>query len=287
MANESPKISIIVPIYNTGEYLAECLDSILHQTFRDYEVICIDDGSPDKSYLTAQKYAEKDGRIRIIRQENQGVVSARNNAIKIARGEYIFPLDSDDKIAPTALEKLYEIMATKKYQAVCPLGFLFGKENRPWMLPKPSRWNMYSRKNGLHNSTIYPKSLWEKYGGYDEQFEDGKEDFDFFLNFIDDHQPVCQTKERLFYYRVKSPEKSRDKNVSRNKNIKKKLNRLLFKKRPIMMWYYGLRKILNVPKNIIRFFFCVSLSKNAEIWSICIFKIPVISWPNAIENINN
>lgn len=104
------KISVIVPCYNQEKYIKECLDSLVSQTFKDYEVIVIDDGSTDDSAEIVNEYVKHNKNIRLIRQANQGVVVARNNAIKQAQGTYIYPLDADDKIAPTCLERLYYII---------------------------------------------------------------------------------------------------------------------------------------------------------------------------------
>ena len=82
-------ISVIVPVYNTGKYLSQCLDSILTQTFTDFEVICINDGSTDNSDKILADYAKRDKRIHVITQKNSGVVVARNNGIAQARGIYI------------------------------------------------------------------------------------------------------------------------------------------------------------------------------------------------------
>lgn len=89
-------ISIIIPVYNVEKYLSECLNSIFAQTYTDYEVILVDDGSPDKSGAICDEYAQKDCRIRVIHQKNAGVSVARNNGINQARGEWITFVDSDD-----------------------------------------------------------------------------------------------------------------------------------------------------------------------------------------------
>ncbi len=102
------KFSVIVPVYNTEKYLAECLDSIINQTIKNIEIICIDDGSTDESAKLLREYATRDNRIKIISQTNQGLSVARNNAIKIACGEYLCFVDSDDYLVPNALETLYE-----------------------------------------------------------------------------------------------------------------------------------------------------------------------------------
>lgn len=105
-----PKISVIIPVYNVGNYLAKCLDSVLNQTFGDFEAICVNDGSTDNCASILEEYARKDSRIKVISQENQGVASARNNGLQQARGEYVSFLDSDDEIAPQFFEKLYRAL---------------------------------------------------------------------------------------------------------------------------------------------------------------------------------
>ena len=101
-----PSVSIIVPIYKAESYLIRCLDSIKAQTFTDYEVIMIDDGSPDRSAMIAEGYTA-DPRFRLYRQKNAGVGAVRNRGLSLARGEYIAFVDSDDAITPDHLDKLY------------------------------------------------------------------------------------------------------------------------------------------------------------------------------------
>lgn len=102
-----PQISVIVPIYNTEDYLEECLNSILCQTFSDFELILVDDGSTDKSGTICDEYEKKDSRIKIIHQNNSGQSAARNNAIQLSKAEWITFVDSDDVIHPQYLEELH------------------------------------------------------------------------------------------------------------------------------------------------------------------------------------
>ena len=103
-----PKISVIIPVYNVEKYLPACLDSVITQTLRDIEIICINDGSPDNSLAILQDYAAKDERIVLIDKQNEGVGKARNDGIRAAAGEFIAFMDSDDYYpAPDVLEKLY------------------------------------------------------------------------------------------------------------------------------------------------------------------------------------
>ena len=111
----SPKISVIIPVYKVEQYLATCLESVLAQTFDDFEVICVNDGSPDNCGKILEDYAKKDNRIKVITQENKGLSMARNQGLKVAKGEYIFFLDSDDCMHPDLLKITY--MAAKKNKA--------------------------------------------------------------------------------------------------------------------------------------------------------------------------
>lgn len=104
-----PKISIIVPIYKAENFLHKCLDSILSQSFEDYELILINDGSPDNSGIICDKYAAGDNRIRVVHQQNKGVSAARNAGIRIAQGEWLCFIDSDDFISRTYLEDFMKL----------------------------------------------------------------------------------------------------------------------------------------------------------------------------------
>ncbi len=102
------KISIVLPVYNVANYLRKCLDSLVNQTFEDFEVICVNDGSTDLSLGILEGYSLTDSRFKIITQENQGLSGARNTGIQHVQGDYILFVDSDDWLEETALEQLYE-----------------------------------------------------------------------------------------------------------------------------------------------------------------------------------
>lgn len=101
------KVSVVIPVYNVEDYLEECLESIINQTLKDIEIICINDGSTDNSLKILEDYAEKDGRIKIYSQENSGLSASRNQGIKLSRGEYIYFIDSDDYLELETLQELY------------------------------------------------------------------------------------------------------------------------------------------------------------------------------------
>src|SRR5687768_12871254 len=105
MATSTPKVSVIMPVYNTELYLQDCLDSVLNQTLPDFELICVDDSSTDGSVAILEENAKKDSRIHIVHQENAGAGAARNNGFRNATGEFTFFLDSDDLCDLHLLEK--------------------------------------------------------------------------------------------------------------------------------------------------------------------------------------
>ena len=105
-----PKVSIIVPVYNAQEYLKRCVDSILSQDYRDFELLLMDDGSKDASGEICDAYAQQDGRVRVVHKENTGVSDTRNQALELARGTFLQFLDSDDWIVPEATRLLVRSM---------------------------------------------------------------------------------------------------------------------------------------------------------------------------------
>ena len=106
--NAQPKISVIVPVYKCEQYIHRCVNSILNQTFSDFELILVDDGSPDNCGEICEEYAKKDFRVKVIHQVNGGQAAARNNGVKEAQGEWLHFVDSDDMIHPKTLEILYK-----------------------------------------------------------------------------------------------------------------------------------------------------------------------------------
>ena len=107
MNQQQPKVSVIIPVYNAEAYLRECLDSVISQTLRDVEILCVDDGSTDGSLGLLKEYEEKDSRIRVLTQPNINAGAARNNGLRYAKGEYLSFLDADDVFELDMLEKAY------------------------------------------------------------------------------------------------------------------------------------------------------------------------------------
>ena len=114
-----PEISVIVPVYKVEEFLRDCIDSILNQTFGDYELILVDDGSPDRCGQICDDYAVKDNRIKVIHQENKGLSGARNVGLEVMTGNYITFIDSDDVVESHYLQILYEALTIEKADISC------------------------------------------------------------------------------------------------------------------------------------------------------------------------
>ncbi len=240
MSAKSPIISIIIPVYNSEKYLQDTLDSVLKQSFSDFEVICIDDGSTDKSNELLTKYESKDRRIHIITQKNQGVVCSKNNAVKHVRGEFICFLDSDDVIEEKFLEKSYNAIIAGQGDIVSCRVMLFGCENGEMYLHKPTKLNM-SRGNCLVNTALLKKTLFDKSGGFDEAFSKGLEDYDLWLNMIYRQNAIFyRIPEFLFFYRIKPTDESR--NATCAKTHSTALFNLLHKKYPQIVTYQKLYK---------------------------------------------
>lgn len=116
--NKSPQISVIVPVYNLEKYLPQCIESILFQTLDDFELILVDDGSLDHSGDICKEYAAKDNRVKVFRQKNLGVSTARNKGLEKARGKYIVFVDADDYVRPNYLQDLFEALPPGENEAL-------------------------------------------------------------------------------------------------------------------------------------------------------------------------
>ncbi|OWT33487.1 glycosyltransferase [Methanobrevibacter sp. 87.7] len=112
------KVSVVIPVYNVEDFLGECLDSIINQTLNDIEIICVNDGSKDKSLEILNEYANKDNRITVISQKNGGHAAATNRGMELAKGKYLYLMDSDDILDLTALEKTYNLAEEKNADLV-------------------------------------------------------------------------------------------------------------------------------------------------------------------------
>lgn len=196
------KISVIIPCYNQGAYIEETITSVLNQTFQDFEIIIVNDGSTDPDTNTYLKNLKKP-KTKVIFTKNQGVASARNTGIKEASGDYILPLDADDKIGKEYLEKAVQILdkdlnITLVY---CEAEYFDGKKGS-WRLPEFS-FDRLLMNNIIFCSGIFRKKDWEKIGGYSENMVHGYEDWEFWISLLENGGNVYKIPEILFYYRIK------------------------------------------------------------------------------------
>ena len=201
----SPVISVIVPCYNYGKYLEQAIESILAQTFLDYEIVVVDDGSTDqltKDVLRTIKYFG----VRVIRTGNRGLAAARNLAIKQANGEFIVPLDADDKIQPEFLEKCYRTFLENPQTGFVYTGMrYFGDRTDAHAYP----YNYYKLLFWcfLNPTGCYRKKDWSRVGGYNEKDRDlyGYEDWEFWIRFGEMGIFGTLISEPLFLYRKHGP----------------------------------------------------------------------------------
>ena len=129
------KISVIMPIYNAGEYLGRAISDVLKQSFTDFELICVDDGSTDNSPKIIERFKRKDDRVSSIRQSNTGPSIARNKGFELSRGEYVIFLDADDMYEPDLLESLYEVAVRDNLEVVGTKFDIYNESDNKYSLP--------------------------------------------------------------------------------------------------------------------------------------------------------
>lgn len=196
---KKPLISVVIPCYNYGKYLQEAIESVLNQTFQDFEIIIVNDGSTDPTTIKLLKSINYP-KTRVINQKNSKVPTARNNGIKEARGKYICCLDADDKLAPTYLEKCLFIMELYKLDICSAWLQEFGDSNDVWYT---SDLNILTIKNNnqLTTSSVFTKKIWKKTGGYNIKLNEGYEDWGFWIAIAEKGGKGKTIKEPLFFYR--------------------------------------------------------------------------------------
>lgn len=222
---EKPLVSVIVPCYKQAGFLPETLDCILAQTYNNWECIVIDDGSPDNTEEVAGEYVKKDSRIKYMRQENQGVSAARNNAIRHSNGKYILPLDADDLITPIYLEEAVAYFESHpECKLVYGLAEKFGAENGPWDLAEYSFQKMLF-ENLIFNPAMFRRSDFDKTIGYNENMREGVEDWDFWLTLLGPDDNVHRLDKLVYLYRIKKESRN---TVARNDAKMAKLFRTIY-----------------------------------------------------------
>jgi glycosyltransferase involved in cell wall biosynthesis len=197
-----PKISVIIPCHNYGKFVKEAVQSVLLQTFHDFEIIIVNDGSTDDFTLKVLKeIKEAHPEILIIDQKNGHLSNARNSGIKASKGEFVLPLDADDIIEPTMLEKcLDELKKDEKLGLVYTYVRLFGNIDEIWERPEYDLYELL-QGNYIVATSLIRKKAWEDVGGYDENMKNGYEDWDFYIRLGKNGWYGKLIKETLFCYR--------------------------------------------------------------------------------------
>ncbi|MDX2231177.1 MAG: glycosyltransferase family A protein [Leptolyngbyaceae cyanobacterium bins.349] len=200
MISQIPRVSVIMPCYNQGQYLDEAIESVLAQTDQDFEIIVIDDGSTEDRTLQAlQKYERSS--VKVLHTANRGPAAARNLGIQHAQGQYLLPLDADDRIASTFLEKTVPLLDRHpNLGIVYTQAELFGEQTGRFDLP-PYSFPEILLGNMIFNTSLYRKMDWEKTGGYNENMVWGWEDYDFWLSILELGRDVVQIPEVLYSHR--------------------------------------------------------------------------------------
>lgn len=198
----SEKISIIIPYYKGEDYIHETLKSVYDQTYLDFEVIIVNDGS-ERTVLDLIETNEAFKNLKIIHQENQGQSSARNNGVKSATGQYILFLDCDDLIDKTFLEKTHQILSKNKDVRICyTKGKFFEKTDKEWVLQPFSTFD-FLIENCIPITALICKEDFEKVGGFDTQLN-YYEDWDFWISLVEIGIKVHKIDEFLFFYRIRN-----------------------------------------------------------------------------------
>lgn len=240
-----PKVSVVIPCYNQGIFLDEAVESVLAQTFRDFEIIIVNDGSTDEATNCLLADYRKP-QTRVIHTDNQGVSMARNVAIGEATGKYILPLDADDRITTVYLEKTVAVLDNNSQVGIvyC-LADCFGARHGRWKVPDFSLRGMLLT-NLIFCTALYRKEDWKRAGGYNPNMRTGWEDWDFWLSLLELGRGVHRVPEVMFNYRIAAG--SRERSMDREKRITMHLQLMqnhpklfLSQARPLLDLYYWLR----------------------------------------------
>ncbi len=228
----NPTLSIIVPVYKVEEYIHKCISSILSQTFTDFELILIDDGSPDNCGAICDDYAKKEEKIIVIHQKNQGLSAARNAGLDIAKGDYITFVDSDDSISQNTYSDNMEILLKDKTIDILEYPYQKVYNHKRELITDPTwhiygekeiflYWTLYSNKTHVVWNKIYKKNIFEKI-----RFPQGKIYEDFFvltdISSITSH--IYVSDKGLYSYFIRNNSLSNENLLDKEQALKKQLD---------------------------------------------------------------
>ncbi len=193
-------ITIVVPCYNQGNFLDECLSSVHNQSNTNWECIIVDDGSTDETKNKAQEWVNKDDRFSYLYKKNGGLSSARNFGIDRSSGKYILPLDADDKIHKDLVFEFFKIVQTSLEPDLVYFDVeFFGAKRGLYKLPEYD-YKVLLTQNCFISGSIFAKKLWYISGGYDTSLE-AFEDWDFWIRSLSPESRVVKIEKELYYYR--------------------------------------------------------------------------------------
>lgn len=217
-----PKVSVIIPCYNHGEFIEDTLQSVLNQTFQEWECIIVNDGSTDMKTikLLNENNWEK---TKVINIKNSGLSIARNVAIANAKGKYILPLDADDLLASTFLKKAVSILDSERDISLvtCNVQF-FGKRTGHFNLPEYSLEALLGQ-NLMVCTSMFRKKDFDLTIGYNPNMKGGLEDWDFWLSLLGRGGKVHKIDETLFYYRIRKSSMSTKISLEKRANLRKQI----------------------------------------------------------------
>lgn len=195
-------VSIIMPCYNDGKYMEEAVASVKSQTYPQWELIIVDDGSDDEETVQIIKRMETE-QIKVLHTDHIRPAGARNYGIRHADGTYILPLDADDRIDKTYIEKAVEMIESdSRIGVVYCEADMFGERNGKWNLPEYSFQSMLL-DNVVFVTALFYRKDWERVGGFNSNMASGMEDYDFWLGILELGKEIRQIPETLFHYRIK------------------------------------------------------------------------------------
>jgi glycosyltransferase involved in cell wall biosynthesis len=195
-----PTVSIIVPCYEQARFLDGSLQSVLDQTYQNWECIIVNDGSTDHTAAIAKSWVEKDDRFSYVYKENGGLSSARNKGVELSSGDYILPFDSDDKLHLDFLQKAMDVLSENQNIEVLSTRVQhFGVKDNVLELPEYSYEQLLIR-NCFIACSIFKKSTFDRVGGYDENLK-SFEDWEFWIRALKDGGHHYEINEVLYYYR--------------------------------------------------------------------------------------
>ena len=229
-------VSVITPCYNDGDYIRDAVNSVRAQTYPDIELIIIDDGSDDETTIREIRTLAEETGVTVIQTDHMGPSGARNAGIAVSKGEYILPLDADDIIEPTYIEKAAAVLdGNEKVGVVYCHADLFGNRNGDWGLPEYSLYAMLA-DNVVFVTSLFRKADWEAVGGFRTSMEHGMEDYDFWLSLLEIGREIVQLPETLFHYRIKST--SRTTKFVQDENVVKETYRDIYRQHPALYEQY-------------------------------------------------